>query len=90
MLVVLNAPATLGLIPSATNSARLLTKGWELEYRLERQDLQVQLLDINFNIADNTNKIIRYDGQNVVTEGLNALSRGCLSTRSMGIRQTLF
>jgi len=75
MLVVLNAPATLGLIPSATNSARLLTKGWELNIGWKDRISRFNYW-INFNIADNTNKIIRYDGQNVVTEGLNGIIEG--------------
>jgi len=43
---------------------------------------------INFNIADNTNKIIRYDGQNVVTEGLNGIIEGMPINSIYGIRQT--
>ena len=75
MLVVVNAPATLGLIPSATNSARLRTKGWEASIGWKDHTRKLSYW-VNFNISDNKDVVTRYDGQNVIAEGLNTVIQG--------------
>ena len=75
MLVVVNAPATLGLIPSATNSARLRTKGWEASIGWKDHTRKLNYW-VNFNISDNKDVVTRYDGQNVIAEGLNTVIQG--------------
>ena len=75
MLVVVNTPATLGLIPSATNSARLRTKGWEATLGWKDHSGKLNYW-INFNISDNKDVVTRYDGQNVIAEGLNTVIQG--------------
>jgi TonB-linked SusC/RagA family outer membrane protein len=75
MLVVVNAPSTLGLTPSATNSARLRTKGWEATIGWKDQTGKLSYR-VNFNLSDNKDEVIRYDGQNVIAEGLNTVIQG--------------
>ncbi|MFT3705182.1 MAG: TonB-dependent receptor [Agriterribacter sp.] len=75
MLVVLNAPATLGLTPSATNSAELKTWGWEAAAGWRDRVNKLNYW-INLNISDNKNEVVRYDGQNVISEGLNPIIEG--------------
>ncbi|MDO6429343.1 TonB-dependent receptor [Flavitalea sp. BT771] len=75
MLVVVNVPSTLGLIPSATNSARLRTRGWEASIGWKDRTRKLNYW-INFNISDNKDVVTRYDGQNVIAEGLNTVIQG--------------
>jgi len=75
MLVVVNAPATLGLTPSATNSARLRTKGWEVTLGWKDHSGKLNYW-VNFNLSDNKDVVTRYDGQNVIAEGLNTVIQG--------------
>lgn len=75
MLVVVNAPATLGLTPSATNSARLRTKGWEVTLGWKDHTGKLNYW-ANFNLSDNKDVVTRYDGQNVIAEGLNTVIQG--------------
>ena len=75
MLVALNAPATLGLTPNASNSAKLKTVGWEASAGWRDQVSSFNYW-INLNISDNQNKIIKYDGQNVIAQGLNMVIEG--------------
>ncbi|MBL7696934.1 MAG: TonB-dependent receptor [Chitinophagaceae bacterium] len=75
MLVALNAPAVLGLTPSASNAAKLRTWGWEAAAGW-RDRISSFNYWISVNISDNQNKIVRYEGQDVITEGLNTIING--------------
>ena len=75
MLVVVNAPASLGVIPNATNSASLRTKGWEASIGWKDHTRRLNYW-VNFNISDNKNVVTRYEGQNVIAEGLNNVIQG--------------
>lgn len=75
MLVNVTLPATLGVTPSATNSAELKSWGWEAT--LGWKDMAGNLKYwINLNVSDNKDKVVKYAGQSVYAEGLNKVIEG--------------
>ncbi len=85
MLIPVNLPAVLGVIPSTSNAAAMKTKGWELEMNWRDQFNQVNY-NIGFNVSDNTNKITKYMGNVVYAEGLNPALPGMPINSIFGYR----
>ncbi|QDH79402.1 TonB-dependent receptor [Echinicola soli] len=75
MLVTVTLPATLGVNPSQTNSAKMETRGWEvvLGWRDTRGEFSYS---VNFNLSDNRNKVLEYAGRSVYSEGVNKIVEG--------------
>ncbi|MBS1664177.1 MAG: TonB-dependent receptor [Bacteroidetes bacterium] len=70
MLISVNLPATLGVTPSTSNAAAMETKGWDLELTWKDQIGKVRYY-AGINLSDNKNKITKYLGNVVYSEGLN-------------------
>lgn len=70
MLITVNLPAVLGVAPSTSNAAAMQTKGWDLELNWKDQIGKVRYY-AGVNLSDNKNKITKYLGNVVYTEGLN-------------------
>lgn len=71
MLITVNWPSTLGINPPTTNGAAMRTHGWEAAISWKDKIGKKFSYYINLNVADNKNKITRYDGQNFIAEGVN-------------------
>jgi len=76
MLITVNWPAVLGVTPPTTNGASMRTKGWEASLNWNDRIGKDFTYRIGVGIADNTNKVTRYAGQNTVLEGRNAAILG--------------
>lgn len=70
MLIPVNLPAVLGVIPSTANAAAMQTTGWDLDLNWRDQIGKVNY-SVGFNLSDNQNKITKYLGNVVYSEGLN-------------------
>ncbi|HEY4290905.1 MAG TPA: TonB-dependent receptor [Puia sp.] len=70
MLIAVNLPAVLGVTPSTSNAAAMQTKGWDLDITWKDRIGSVSYF-ASFNLSDNKNKITRYLGNVVYSEGLN-------------------
>jgi TonB-linked SusC/RagA family outer membrane protein len=75
MLITVNQPALLGVTPSTVNGASMRSKGWEAIVSWKDKVGNVSYW-VNANISDNTNKIKRYDGNLVYSEGINTAIPG--------------
>lgn len=75
MLIPVNLPGVLGVTPSTANAAAMETKGWDLELAWKERVGNLQYF-VAFNLSDNQNKITKYLGNVVYTEGLNAALPG--------------
>ena len=75
MLITVNWPAVLGVTPRTTNGASLRTWGWETSLGWKDRINKFSYF-INVNVADNKNKVTRYQGQNVYSEGVNTVIEG--------------
>lgn len=92
MLITVNEPAVLGVNPSTTNAAAMKTLGWETSIGWRDRIGKVTYF-INANLSDNTNKITRYLGNVVYSEGLNQAIPGqpinsIFGYKSLGYFQT--
>lgn len=70
MLISVNLPAVLGVTPSTTNAAAMETKGWDFNIGWKDRIGEVTY-NAGFNLSDNINKITKYLGNVVYSEGLN-------------------
>jgi TonB-linked SusC/RagA family outer membrane protein len=70
MLITLNQPALLGVSPSTTNAAAMKTWGWETSVGWKDRVGKFNYY-VNLNVGDNQNKITKYLGNVVYSEGLN-------------------
>ncbi|MBL7767845.1 MAG: TonB-dependent receptor [Flavipsychrobacter sp.] len=85
MLIPVNLPATLGVTPSTANAAAMETKGWDLELSWKDRIGAFQYF-VSANLSDNQNKITKYLGNIVYTEGLNAALPGMPINSIFGYR----
>tara|TARA_R110002049_G_scaffold77528_2_gene198241 strand:- start:6570 stop:9710 length:3141 start_codon:yes stop_codon:yes gene_type:complete len=75
MLVSIEAPAILGVGTSSYNYGELQTKGFEIAIGWKEMSKGFKYW-VNANFADNTNKLIKYDGRNIVSAGQVPLIEG--------------
>ena len=75
MLAALQLPHTIGIGVPNVNVGRLKTWGWEFEVKWNDRigDLTYQL---SFNLSDSKNKLVKYDGADVITAGTQKLLEG--------------
>lgn len=75
MLSNLQLPHTIGIGVPAVNIGKLKTWGWEFEIRWNDRigDFRYQ---IAFNLSDSKNKLVEYDGADVITAGTRQLIEG--------------
>lgn len=70
MLIPVNLPAALGVTPSTSNAAAMKTNGWDLNITW-KDNIGKFAYYAGFNLSDNKNKITKYLGNVVYSEGLN-------------------
>ncbi len=70
MLISVNLPAVLGVVPSTTNAAAMETTGWDFDINWKDRIGEFSYF-AGFNVSDNTNKITKYLGNVVYSEGIN-------------------
>ncbi len=70
VLVTLNEPATLGVSPSQTNAASIRDWGWEGSLGWRDRVGKVTYF-AKVNVWDDNNKVTRYDGNVVISQGVN-------------------
>ncbi len=75
MLISVNLPAVLGVTPSTSNAAAMETKGWDFNIDWKDKIGKVSY-NAGFNVSDNKNKITKYLGNVVYSEGLNTALPG--------------
>lgn len=68
MLATLNLPNIIGIGTSMSNVGELKSWGWEFATKW-RDKVQSVNYNIGFNISDNQNKLLRYDGKNSIGNG---------------------
>lgn len=75
MLVNIEVPATLGVGTSSYNYGKLKTKGWEVAIGWKERSRKFKY-GITLNLSDNTNKLVKYEGKNIVSPGQVSLIEG--------------
>jgi len=75
MLASLQVPSLIGTTVPNANVGKLKTWGWEFEvsYKDKIGDLNYQ---VSFNLSDSQNRLVAYDGKNVISEGTVGLLQG--------------
>ncbi len=75
MLASLQVPSLIGITVPNANVGKLKTWGWEFEvsYKDKVGDLNYQ---VSFNLSDSQNRLMEYDGKNVISEGAVDLLQG--------------
>jgi TonB-linked SusC/RagA family outer membrane protein len=68
MLATLNLPSIIGIKTSSANLGELKSWGWELEAKWRDQFKTINY-HFGFNISDNQNKLVKYDGRNSIGSG---------------------
>jgi len=68
MLAELNLPNLLGVSASRVNIGELKSWGWELDIKWRDKIKEVNYR-VGFNISDNQNKLVKYDGRSVIGNG---------------------
>lgn len=77
MLVSLELPGTLGLKIPKSNDGKLKSWGWEFNLGYTDKIGEDFSYGVNFNLADNQNKLVRYGGANdIINPGVNSLVEG--------------
>lgn len=72
MLVSVRLPATVGINVPMSNDGRLKTWGWEFNIGYGNKVGEDFTYNVNFNLADNQNKVLRYGGaDDIVKPGVN-------------------
>lgn len=87
MLIPVNLPAVLGVIPSTSNAAAMKTKGWDLDLNW-RDKIGKVAYSVGFNLSDNKNEITKYLGNVVYSEGVNQALPGMPINSIFGYRST--
>jgi len=85
MLILVNVPAVLGVLPTTSNAAAMETKGWDLEMGW-RDRVGGVTYSVGFNLSDNKNEITKYLGNVVYKEGLNQALPGYSINSIFGYR----
>lgn len=75
MLAALQLPSQIGISVPNLNVGKLKTWGWDLNisWRDQIKDFNYQ---VGFNISDSKNRLLKYDGASVVSEGVVKLLEG--------------
>lgn len=68
MLASLNLPSLIGVTVPVMNIGELKSWGWELDLRW-RDKINTLEYRLGFNISDNQNKLVKYDGRNSLGNG---------------------
>jgi len=68
MLASLNLPSLMGVTVPVMNIGELKSWGWELDLRW-RDKINTFNYRLGFNISDNQNKLVKYDGRNSLGNG---------------------
>lgn len=76
MLAPLQISSIIGISTSTYNVASLQTKGWEIGVGWRDNPTQDFSYRVNAHLADNTNKVLSYNGQTSVSAGVNGIIEG--------------
>lgn len=76
MLAPMQLPATFGVDTPRVNSGVLKSWGWELAINYRDRIGDNFNYGVGFNISDNQNKLIEFEGRNVIRLGNNSLIEG--------------
>ena len=76
MLTPLQLPATFGVNTPRINNGELKSWGWELEVNYRDKVGKDFDYNIGFNLFDNKNKLLKYNGQKVITPGIIDILEG--------------
>lgn len=76
MLTPLQLPATFGVGTPRINNGELKSWGWEVEAKYRNKIGKDVNYSIGFNLSDNQNKLISYDGRRVLSPGTVSLLEG--------------
>lgn len=76
MLTPLQLPATFGIGTPKINNGVLKSWGWELTLNYKNKIGKDFNYGLGFNLSDNENKLISYEGRSVVGSGTNTLIEG--------------
>lgn len=72
MLVSVSLPATVGIYVPKSNDGKLKTWGWEFNIGYNDKIGEDFSYSVNFNLADNQNRVMRYGGANdIIKAGVN-------------------
>lgn len=75
MLAELEVPDIIGIGLPTYNVGELETKGWEMEITWREMFRKFKYW-VTFNLSDNTNKLVKYNGRSIVQPGLVNLIEG--------------
>lgn len=75
MLANFEVPSIIGVGLSTYNIGELKTKGWEVNVEWREMSNKFRYW-ISANLSDNTNKLVKYSGRNVVIPGMVSLIEG--------------
>lgn len=77
MLVAVDLPETLGIKIPRSNDGKLKTWGWEFNLGYSDKVGEDFSYNVNFNLADNQNRLVRYGGAgNIIKAGVNPRVEG--------------
>jgi TonB-linked SusC/RagA family outer membrane protein len=75
MLASMEVPSIIGVGLPSYNVGELETRGWDLQLSWKEMTGKFKYW-VSINLSDNTNKLIRYEGRNIIVEGVNRLIEG--------------
>lgn len=75
MLANIKVPSIIGIETGFTNVGELKSYGWELDLRWRDKAGSINY-NLGFNISDNQNKVIKYDGRSAINGGRVELLEG--------------
>lgn len=75
MLVNLQVPAIIGVGVSSYNYGELKTRGWDIAISWKEMSGKFKYW-VTVNLSDNTNKLVHYQGKNIVSAGQVSLIEG--------------
>lgn len=72
----LGVPSLVGTGLPSINVGELNTWGWEIDVQWKDSIGKSLMYWVGFNLSDNSNRLVRYDGSNVIKEGIVRLLEG--------------
>src|SRR5690606_14251330 len=75
MLAALNLPSVLGIAVPYFNVGELKSWGWEFDMKW-KDKINSFGYSIAFNLSDNQNELVKFEGRNVIGEGVVSLLEG--------------
>lgn len=75
MLAALNLPSIIGIDVPFFNVGELKSWGWEFDVKWKDKINEFRY-SVGFNLSDNQNELVRFDGRNIINEGVVDLLEG--------------